>query len=86
LGMQDVSVTGVPAGSHYARILVEADYMLKRISIGLEPSGLRDIKSHLATLRGVATVRSAGGSRRSTMLSQRQPTGMHFNSQDSGCR
>ena len=52
LGMQDVSVTGVPAGSHYARILVEADYMLKRISIGLEPSGLRDIKSHLATLRG----------------------------------
>lgn len=52
LGMQDVSVTGVPAGSHYARILVEADYMLKRISIGLEPSGLREIPSHLATLRG----------------------------------
>lgn len=52
LGMQDVSVTGVPAGSHYARILVEADYMLKRISIGLEPSGIREIKSHLATLRG----------------------------------
>ena len=52
LGMQDVSVTGVPAGSHYARILVEADYMLKRISIGLEPSGIREIKSHLAALRG----------------------------------
>ncbi len=52
LGMQDVSVIGVPAGSHYARILVEADYMLKRISIGLEPSGIREIKSHLATLRG----------------------------------
>ncbi|WP_339683628.1 DUF1598 domain-containing protein [Gimesia maris] len=52
LGMQDVSVTGVPAGSHYARILVEADYMLKRISIGLEPSGIREIKSHLSTLRG----------------------------------
>ncbi|WP_198000475.1 DUF1598 domain-containing protein [Gimesia alba] len=52
IGMQDVSVTGVPAGSHYARILVEADYMLKRISIGLEPSGIREIKSHLATLRG----------------------------------
>lgn len=52
LGMQDVSVTGVPAGSNYARVLVEADYMLKRISIGLEPSGIREIKSHLATLRG----------------------------------
>ncbi len=52
LGMQDVSVTGVPPRSHYARILVEADYMLKRISIGLEPSGIREIKSHLATLRG----------------------------------
>lgn len=52
LGMQDVTVTGVPAGSHYARVLVEADYMLKRISIGLEPSGIREIKSHLATLRG----------------------------------
>lgn len=52
LGMQDVSVNGVPAGSHYARVLVEADYMLKRISIGIEPSGIREIKSHLATLRG----------------------------------
>lgn len=52
LGMQDVTVTGVPAGSHYARVLVEADYMLKRISIGLEPSGIREIKSHLATLQG----------------------------------
>lgn len=52
LGMQEVTVTGVPAGSHYARVLVEADYMLKRISIGLEPSGIREIKSHLASLRG----------------------------------
>jgi hypothetical protein len=50
LGMQHVSVWGAPADSHFARILVEADYRMKRISIGVEPSGVRGVSSYLSLL------------------------------------
>ena len=36
LGPQTVTVQGVPAGSHLAQVLVEADYRMKLIGIGLE--------------------------------------------------
>jgi len=36
LGSQTVRVDGVHAGSHFARVLVEADYRMKLIGIGLE--------------------------------------------------
>jgi hypothetical protein len=36
LGMQTVSIRGVPATTHFARVLVEADYRMKLIGIGLE--------------------------------------------------
>lgn len=35
LGMQVVSIRGVPATTHFARVLVEADYRMKLIGIGL---------------------------------------------------
>ena len=47
LGMQDVSVFGVPADSHFAQVLVEADYRMKLISIGIEKPPLRRFRSHL---------------------------------------
>lgn len=50
LGMQDVVIWGVPADSHYGRVLIEADYRMKRISLGAEPSGVRSVRSHLALL------------------------------------
>jgi hypothetical protein len=37
LGMANVRVFGVPADSHFAQVLVEADYRMKLIGIGLEP-------------------------------------------------
>jgi hypothetical protein len=37
LGPQKVSVQGVPAASHFASVLVEADYRMKLIGIGMEP-------------------------------------------------
>jgi hypothetical protein len=46
LGMQDVKIWGVPAESHFGQVLVEADYRMKRISIGLET--VRGVKSHLS--------------------------------------
>ncbi len=36
LGLQVVSVMGVPADTHFAQVLVEADYRMKLIGIGLE--------------------------------------------------
>jgi hypothetical protein len=36
LGLQIVSIRGIPADTHFAQILVEADYRMKLIGIGLE--------------------------------------------------
>jgi hypothetical protein len=51
LGMADISVDGVPADSHFAQTLVEADYRMKLISMALEPSGVKGLGSHLSMLR-----------------------------------
>ena len=37
LGMANVRVFGVPADTHFAQVLIEADYRMKLIGIGLEP-------------------------------------------------
>lgn len=52
LGMHDIRVDGVPADSHFGRVLVEADYRMKRISLGLENPGVKGLISHLAMLKG----------------------------------
>ena len=36
LGLQTVSIRGIPTDTHFARVLVEADYRMKLIGIGLE--------------------------------------------------
>ena len=41
LGKQNVAVRGIPADSNFARILVEADYRMKLIGIGLEKPPVR---------------------------------------------
>ncbi len=50
LGLQTVRIDGVPSDSHFATILVEADYRMKRIAIGLENPQVKGLKSHLAML------------------------------------
>ena len=50
LGMQDVRIMGIPSESHFASVLVEADYRMKRISMGLESSGIRGLPSHLSMI------------------------------------
>jgi hypothetical protein len=47
LGYQDVSLSGVPAESHFAEILVEADIRMKRLSVGVDPPPVKGFKSHL---------------------------------------
>jgi hypothetical protein len=36
LGMQNIRVGGIPANSHFAHVMIEADYRMKLIGIGLE--------------------------------------------------
>src|SRR5262249_6271164 len=48
LGLQNVSVSGVPAESHFAEQLVEADIRMKRLAIGVDKAKVKGFKSHLA--------------------------------------
>ena len=51
LGDQTVRVSGVPPGSAAAVAMVEADYRMKLVALGLEPSTVRGLPSHLSTIR-----------------------------------
>ncbi|MFO0945253.1 MAG: DUF1598 domain-containing protein [Planctomycetota bacterium] len=48
LGMQTVTTSGVPDGSRFARVMVEADYRMKGMALGREK--VRGVASHLDTL------------------------------------
>jgi hypothetical protein len=48
LGPQRITVGGVPPTSHFARVLVAADYRMKRISMGLEAAPIADLPSFVA--------------------------------------
>jgi len=41
LGMHNVSVAGISSKTHFAQVMVEADYRMKLIGIGLEPPPVR---------------------------------------------
>ena len=49
LGLQDISVYGVDHRSHVGHVLIEADYHMKLVGMGLEP-GAGDLKSYLAMI------------------------------------
>lgn len=57
MGLQDVSVYGVDARSHAARILVEADYHMKLVGMGLAP-GVPGLESYLASIDAVSLPKS----------------------------
>jgi len=46
-GMHEIRVFGVPADTHLALVMVEADYRLKRIGIALEPAPVPRFESYL---------------------------------------
>jgi hypothetical protein len=47
VGPQKITVTGVPATSHFARVLVAADFRMKRLAMGFEPSPLAGMPSFM---------------------------------------
>jgi len=51
-GMNVVSIKGVPEKSRFGKILVAADYKMKRIGLGHEPSLVRALPSYVSMLSG----------------------------------
>lgn len=50
-GPQQVTFTGVPATSHFARVLIAADYRMKRIAMQLSPSPVRKLPSYVSLIK-----------------------------------
>jgi len=60
LGPQQVSIAGVPPTSHFARVMVAADYRMKRLAMGFEAAPIAGLPSFLsmipATGRGMSNM------------------------------
>ncbi len=51
LGPQTISVTGVPANSHFARVMVAADFRMKRLAMNFEPAPVDNMPSFLQLMQ-----------------------------------
>ena len=51
LGLQTITVRGVPDTTHFARVLVAADYRMKRIAMNFEPSPVRGLPSFMEMVK-----------------------------------
>ena len=51
LGPQTVTISGVPGDSHFARVLLAADFRMKRLGMGFESSPVRGLPSYLQLLK-----------------------------------
>jgi len=49
-GENPITITGVSESSRFARVLVAADFKMKRIALGLEPSQVRNIPSYVSLI------------------------------------
>lgn len=59
LGLQNVRIDGVPANTRFAQVLVEADYRMKMIGIGLERPRVRGLTSFVDEASPAQVSRSA---------------------------
>ncbi|MEQ8787174.1 MAG: DUF1598 domain-containing protein [Pirellulaceae bacterium] len=51
LGPQQISVTGVPVDSHFARVMLAADFHMKRIAMQLDPSPIEELPSFVQMMQ-----------------------------------
>jgi Protein of unknown function (DUF1598) len=51
LGNQKISITGIDETSHFARVLVAADYQMKCLAMNLEPSPVKGLPSFLSMMK-----------------------------------
>jgi hypothetical protein len=56
LGMQTITITGVPSTSDMARVLVAADYRMKRLAMGLDNSPVKGLDSYLKMIASASAV------------------------------
>ena len=52
LGPQTITVTGVPGDSHFARVMVAADYRMKRLAMDFEASPVPGLPSYMKMVKG----------------------------------
>jgi hypothetical protein len=52
LGAQVISVAGVPETSHFARVMVAADFRMKRLAMNFEPAPVDGMPSYLDMAKG----------------------------------
>ena len=50
-GPQDIVIDGVPETSHFARVMLAADYRMKRIAMQLDPSPVQQLPSFLGMVQ-----------------------------------
>ena len=55
LGRQQVSVSGVPASSHFAAVLVSADYRMKRLAMAFDRAPVKGLPSFMEMYSGSGT-------------------------------
>jgi hypothetical protein len=53
-GPQKITITGVPPTSHFARILVAADYRMKRIAMNIDQSPVKELPSYVQMIRNLS--------------------------------
>jgi len=51
LGPQVITVHGVPTTTHFARVMVAADYRMKRLAMNLDPAPIAGLPSYLQLVR-----------------------------------
>ena len=51
LGKSVITVTGVEPDTHFAQVLVAADFRMKRLALGFEPAPINDLPSYLQMLQ-----------------------------------
>jgi hypothetical protein len=56
LGMQQIILQGVPGTSHFARVMVAADYRMKRIGMNFDPSPVPGLPSYLQMITSNSNV------------------------------
>ena len=59
LGPQVISVEGIPASSHFANVLVAADYRMKQIGMGLTQSPVPGLPSFMEMMRSTSRAGNA---------------------------
>lgn len=52
LGPQTVTISGVPGYSHFARVMLAADFRMKRLAMNFEPAPVKGLPSYLQMLKG----------------------------------